>query len=373
VKSAARTTLVLAGGLIAAGLAFDVPSLYEPGVGLALLAAGAWAWVGLAAGPVRAERVAPRPSVAEDEPIEISFAVKTGRVPPPVAEIHDPLLAKPLALGPALASRPRFEASWRRRGRKRLGPTAVVIRDPFGLRSSEVAVEGEASVLVLPRLEPVRAGADGAATAGALGLLTDGAATRRGAAAVEVEIDGLRPYRDGSPASRIHWPTVARTGEMIERRLDAGTGGRPLVVLDSSAPADEEALDRAVRAAASLVRLLALAGGCGLAVSGAPRVLEVDARLRGWEVAHARLALVEPGGRPPAVRGGRSRGAAVFWVTGSRSGGGPPTRLEAMEAFLVAPVDAGGELRSAFTVAGCAGRRVRGPLAAPGAVVERAA
>jgi hypothetical protein len=44
-----------------------------------------------------------------------------------------------------------------------------------------------------------------------------------------------------------------------------------------------------------------------------------------------------------------------------------------MEAFLVAPVDAGGELRSAFTVAGCAGRRVRGPLAAPGAVVERAA
>jgi hypothetical protein len=88
-----RSILILAGGLIAAGLGFDVPSLYEPGVGLALLVGGAWIWVGLAAGPVHATRVPPRPSVAEDEPLELAFAVKTGRMPPPVAEIRDPLLA----------------------------------------------------------------------------------------------------------------------------------------------------------------------------------------------------------------------------------------------------------------------------------------
>src|SRR5436190_11339922 len=129
----ARPTLVLAGALIAAGLGFDVPSLYEPGVALALLAGGAWLWVGLAAGPVRATRLAPRPSVAEDEPIELAFEVATGRVPPPVGQLRDPLLAEPLALGPALASRIAFTASWHRRGRKRLGPTTVVIRDPFGL------------------------------------------------------------------------------------------------------------------------------------------------------------------------------------------------------------------------------------------------
>jgi uncharacterized protein (DUF58 family) len=368
----ARSILILAGGLIAAGLGFDVPSLYEPGVGLALLAGAGWIWVGFAAGPVRATRVPPRPSIAEDESLELAFEVKTGPVPPPVAEIRDPLLTEPLALGPALASRAAFAASWRRRGRKRLGPTTVVIRDPFGLRVREVGVDGEASVLVLPRLEPVRAGADGAA-AGALGLLTDGAAARRGAAAIEIEIDGLRPYRDGSPASRIHWPTVARTGQMVERRLDAGTGGRPLVLLDSSVPASEEALDRAVRAAASLVHRLALAGGCGLAVSGAPRVIEVDSRLRGWQTAHARLALVEAGGRPPALRGGRSRGAALFWVTPSRSGSASAVRLDAAEAFVVAPLHDPGSEGSAFTVAGCGGRRLRGPVRIPAHAWERAA
>jgi uncharacterized protein (DUF58 family) len=368
----ARSILILAGGLIAAGLGFDVPSLYVPGAGLALLVGGAWLWVGLAAGPVRASRVPPRPSVDEDEPLELLFAVTTGRVPPPVAEIRDPLLAEPVALGPALSSRTAFTASWRRRGRKRLGPTSVVIRDPFGIRARETPVDGEASVLVLPRLEPIRAAAEGSA-AGALGLLTDGAAARRGAAAIEVEIDGLRPYRDGSPASRIHWPTVARTGEMVERRLDAGTGGRPLVVLDSSAPASEEALDRSVRAAASLVHRLALAGGCGLAISGAPRVLEVDSRLRGWQTAHARLALVESGGRPPALRGGRARGAAVFWVTPSRTGSSPAARLDFAEAFVVAPLDGGGE-GTTFTVAGCGGRRLLRGAGRVGALArERAA
>jgi uncharacterized protein (DUF58 family) len=368
----ARSILILAGGLIAAGLGFDVPSLYVPGAGLALLVGGAWLWVGLAAGPVQASRVPPRPSVDEDEPLELSFTVKTGRVPPPVAEIRDPLLSEPVSLGPALSSRAAFAVSWPRRGRKRLGPSTVVIRDPFGLRLHETPVEDEASVLVLPRLEPIRAAADGSA-AGVLGLLTDGAAARRGAAAIEIEIDGLRPYRDGSPASRIHWPTVARTGQMVERRLDAGTGGRPLVVLDSSAPASEDALDRAVRAAASLVHRLALAGGCGLAISGAPRVLEVDSRLRGWQTAHARLALVESGGRPPALRGGRARGAAVFWVTPSRSGSSPTARLDFAEAFVISPLDGPGGEGTAFTVAGCGGRRLRGAARAGALATERAA
>ena len=54
------------------------------------------------------------------------------------------------------------------------------------------------------------------------------------APAVDLEIDGLRPYRQGSPATRIHWPSVARRGEMLELRLVAGADRMPLVALDSS-------------------------------------------------------------------------------------------------------------------------------------------
>ena len=107
---------------------------------------------------------------------------------------------------------------------------------------------------MLPRIEPVTAPGGGGAGAGpgrarhAPGL----SGRRLDASLAELEIDGLRPYREGAPASRIHWPTVARRGEMLERRLVAELDSAPLVVLDRSAPASEEALDSAVRAAASL-------------------------------------------------------------------------------------------------------------------------
>src|SRR5919108_105876 len=131
---------------------------------------------------------------------------------------------------------------------------------------------------------------------------------------IDFEIDGLRPYRHGSPASRIHWPTVARSREMVEHRLVGGVDASPLVVLDSSQPADLETLDRAVRAAASLCVHLAPLSGCALLLSGERAPREIDPQLRTWPQAHARLALVRGGGPPPATP--RASGAeVVFWVT----------------------------------------------------------
>ena len=71
-------------------------------------------------------------------------------------------------------------------------------------------------------------------------------------AAAETEIDGLRPWREGSPASRIHWQSFARGAGLMERKLISEADSRPLVVLDPRAPASPDALDAAVRAAASL-------------------------------------------------------------------------------------------------------------------------
>ena len=62
---------------------------------------------------------------------------------------------------------------------------------------------------------------------------------------------------------------------MIERRLVAGLDAAPLVVLDATRPPSEEALDAAVRAAASLCIHLARAGGCAILLPGERRAVEV--------------------------------------------------------------------------------------------------
>jgi hypothetical protein len=118
---------------------------------------------------------------------------------------------------------------------------------------------------------------------------------------------------------------------------------------------------------------LARAGGCAILLPGERRPTEVGPELGPWPRVHARLALVEAGGRPPALRGGRSRGAALFWVTPSRSGSASAVRLDAAEAFVVAPLDDPGSEGSAFTVAGCGGRRLRRAARAGALATERAA
>ena len=71
-----------------------------------------------------------------------------------------------------------------------------------------------------------------------------------------------------APATRIHWATVARTGTLVERLVHEQSQGLPLIVFDARWPASAEALDMAVRAAASLCVGLAQLGGCSLLLPG---------------------------------------------------------------------------------------------------------
>ena len=84
-------------------------------------------------------------------------------------------------------------------------------------------------------------------------------------AAAETEIDGLRPHREGSPASRIHWPAVARGAGLMERKLISEADSRPLVVLDPRAPAVARGARRRRarrRLADRALRQAAAAAGC---------------------------------------------------------------------------------------------------------------
>jgi uncharacterized protein (DUF58 family) len=359
-RSAARSTVGLGIGFVLIGAFFDSASLYVPGIALIVLAAASWAWVELAAKGATIA-VAPGPStVVEDEPYPVRVEVGAGSVPLR-AELEHPLLEHPVSVAisrPGRTERLRVDARFSRRGRRSLGHVTLNINDPLHLHHRELASRSS-EVLVLPRVEPIRRAEDagGDRGEGALDRFVWGAGgLGLDASAIDVEIDGLRPYRDGSPASRIHWPAVARSRELLERRLVAGGSEAPLVVLDAAHPSSDDALDRAVRAAASLCLHLALRGGCTLLLSGDRHPQRVDRQLRAWPAAHARLALVEAGAGLPALA--RSVTGTVFWVTG----GSPSVALGRQgvrTACVVTPNPLPGR-PSLFEVAGCQGQALRG-------------
>jgi uncharacterized protein (DUF58 family) len=351
-----RPTLVLAAAFVLAGAAFDSPSLYVPGVALALLAAGSWLWVKLAARGLRIEHEPGPRSIVEGDAYPVDIRIHAGALPLPGARAVHPLVTRPAPVG-MRSRRVYLEVPSLRRGRRGVEPSVVRLSDPMGLHTAEIEDARGDQVLVLPRVEPVvwRGESNGAPSSSIDGV--DGVAlTGLDARTVDLELDGLRPYRPGSSASRIHWPTLARIGEVLEHRLVPGAGSSPLVVLDSSAPVAADDLDKAVRAAASLCMHLARSGGCELLLSGERRPLEIDPQLRTWPRAHARLAVVEPGESRPAI-GPAAVGGGVFWVTADASvanGERPPARSR---GYLVTPFRLPG-LAPTFSVAGCHGHRL---------------
>lgn len=355
----ALTAGALGLGLLISGIGFDTPSLLVAGVGLTGLTAAAVVAVELAQ-PKRLVR-APGPArVVEDEPFELRIEARGARLPPPGGRLEDTVLPEPVPVGPRWGRVHTATVSLQGRGRRRLAPTRLEIRDPLGLHVRVVCSDDPGDLLVLPRIEPVLAtgrGAGGLRQSPMAGIDEGLAASRLDVRAIELEVDGLRAHREGSPASRIHWPSVARTGELLERRLVAGSDAAPLVVLDAASPSSERALDAAVRAAASLAFHLSGQGGCAVLMPGERRPSEIEPERRSWSQVHARLAMVEAGAPPPSIS--RSvRAGTVFWVTASSRPALPPVlRSGAALRYVVAPGSP--TARSAFTVAGCVGRLAR--------------
>jgi uncharacterized protein (DUF58 family) len=352
-------TIALLGVLLClAGAIFDSESLYVPGVALVGIAVLATAWVLLAANGATLVRQAGPHTVVEEQPYPLRVEMRSGVLPPPGGELFEPLLGWPVPIAGRWSRRVRINVRFSRRGRRVLEPGRLVIRDPLRVFSQEIVDEAHDEVLVLPRIEPVTApGGSGAGAGdhGGQGIDPGVMGRRLDASMAELEIDGLRPYREGAPASRIHWPSVARHGEMLERRLVAELDSAPLVVVDPSAPSGEEGLDKAVRAAASLCVHLAREGGCAVLLPGDRRPIEIGHDMGAWPGVHVRLALIESGSAPPASTLG-PRGGAVIWVTGADLTSAPRAleRLPAGARIVVSPAALPG-VRPLFEVADCTG------------------
>jgi uncharacterized protein (DUF58 family) len=354
----APATAALGAALTFVGLGFGLAAALVCGIALLALAISAMAWVELATVGGRLERRPGPGRLEESEPFPLRIALRRTLLPPPGGELTDPLLDLSVPVGPRWPRHLEREVWLESPGRRRLPPARLVVRDPLGLWQRSLESERADDLVVLPRVDPVRwtgPGAEPHGQAAGTGSASD-ATSRRGGLA-QFEVDGLRPYRDGSPASRIHWPAVARTGEMIERRLIAGGEPRPLVVFDPRGGTEPTHTERAMRAAASLCVELARSGGCDLLVPGERRPLPIDPALRAWPEAHVRIAVSDPEAGLMLPVG--MRGAAVLWVTAGRS---LPQSLRRLRpgSFLITP--SGSRRAAAFRVSGCFAY----PAAAPG-------
>jgi uncharacterized protein (DUF58 family) len=344
----APATAALGLAFAATGLGFGLTAALVCGLGLLGLVAGAVSWVELAALGGRLERERGPGRVDERDPYPLRLRLRGTLLPPPGGELTDPLLERAVPVGPRWRRRLATDIWLEGPGRRHLAPSHLAIRDPLGLWRRELNSSRTAELVVLPRVEPVHFAEGGTERSGrseGSGSASE-AHSRRGGFA-QFEVDGLRPYRDGSPASRIHWPAVARTGEMLERQLIAGGDPRPVIVFEPRG-GDRAERERAMRAAASLCVALARAGGCDLLLPGERRPFTVDPGLRSWPEAHTRIALADP--RAGIGAPSRLRGAAVLWVTAGR---GLPASLRRLDPRSLVVTPQGSRHTAAFRVAGC--------------------
>lgn len=360
-----RAAEVALGGVVLtlAAFLFDAAPLFVPGVAFTLLGmvTPLWVWASAQSATVQRRLVADR--VIEGEPVEAMIEVSRGPLGLPGGEVLDPLAGAPVSVSRPLSlivggtkAHVRVVARFSRRGLHRLEPPMLIVRDMLELASTvRIGAGAVHELLILPRTEPVRWANGGR---GARSESPDATSATESLAAVD--IDGLRPYREGTSASRIHWPALARGAGLLERRLLPDSDTRPLIVLDARGAGPAEYLDAAVRAAASLTLELARRGGCRLLLPGEHRTVTVEGDLSSWPSVHARLALVDGGAgtRAPAVGVGGSLGP-VFYVAAQ-----PLERLPAAlvgaagsASVLVLPSALHHRLQigASFEVAGCRG------------------
>jgi uncharacterized protein (DUF58 family) len=146
----------------------------------------------------------------------------------------------------------------RERGRYRLGPLSVDISDPFALTRQRMDFEVYDDLLVTPEVEDLLGTSDPSFGP------SFGAMRARHLFRTGEEYYTMRQYQEGDDLRRIHWPSVARTGEIMIRQDESSRRSNGLVLLDSRATALGQAhapgFERAVSVCATLGTLLSSRG-----------------------------------------------------------------------------------------------------------------
>jgi uncharacterized protein (DUF58 family) len=118
-----------------------------------------------------------------------------------------------------------FDLPCRARGVYRLGPIELLSGDPFGLYCRRRVEPAAGTVVIYPRIVPLRR--LGFASAAELGQ----ARPRRAIQDDPTRTAGVRSYRPGDPLRRVHWKATARSGELQLRILEPAATSPLMLVL----------------------------------------------------------------------------------------------------------------------------------------------
>ena len=180
-----------------------------------------------------------------------------------------------------------YRVTCRPRGVYRVGPTAVRSSDPLGLAELRTVTGPVDRIVVYPTVEdlsgfPIVRGQDPAMQA------SRPEHSRQGGE----DFYTLREYQRGDDLRRVHWPSSAKTDELMIRQLETPWQSRALVLFDirSSVYESPDAFERAVSGAATIVTHLIGSGFDADLWAGDAE--PIDATQYGS--AMAKLALVTP-------------------------------------------------------------------------------
>ncbi|MEP6757573.1 MAG: DUF58 domain-containing protein [Actinomycetota bacterium] len=200
-------------------------------------------------------RVTVRLDVSNPSGGSTSFLLLEDRLPPALGR---PARLVVTGVGPRGTQRVSYSIVPQTRGRYGIGPLTVDRTDAFGLTRRRIVLEGREELLVTPEIEDLRVPAD-AASGSNLGSQRARQLLRSGE-----EYYTMRGYQEGDDLRRIHWPSVARTGELMIRQDEASRRTGALIYLDSReatlGPARGPAFERAISCAASVGALFARNG-----------------------------------------------------------------------------------------------------------------
>lgn len=241
-----------------AALAFGSRPLGVAGVGLLIAASAARIWAGLVRGSVSVSYDAlPAPAVEGDRVRVRVDARRSSRVPVGSIVAHGRvgrLGAFDLRLrGHGRVAKGDLWLGRLPRGQFALSEARIVLGDHLGLESISRTVEPAGfAVVVHPRLVELDALFSEAGRMGGQGrrLLL-----RRPAG---FDLHSVREYTQGESLRRVHWPSTARTGQLMVKELEDAPRDTVAVVLDcdpggaAGAPPDSS-FDAAVRAAGSVL------------------------------------------------------------------------------------------------------------------------
>ena len=247
-----------------------------------------------------------------------------------------------LAVGAQAVS--RFAVPSGRRGVLTLSGVTVWCQDPFGLAARRVAVAPPAHVIVYPA--PAETAADEPRPGARPGRHPESGATLPTNALSGDELSGLRPYAPGDRLTRLHWPSLARSGDLLVREfVEPDSGSLSLLVDLRPSAHTEETFERTIARVAGMgTRALAQGVTVELCTSAGDR-LTIPVGTAGRQTLLRALALLGPTAAPSAAarRWGGSSGTGAVWAAPGAVSGASGAALR---------TDPGGDVVLVTTAAG---------------------